>query len=115
MISSATTASGTAGTAFSYTIAASNAPTSFTASGLPAGLSVNAGTGVIAGTPIDAGTFNVTLHATNAGGTGTAALALTINPGMVSFNTWESKYFNTTQLGSPATSGPTRRLRAMAW
>ena len=49
----------------------------------------------------------MTLGAANAGGTGTAALALTIHPGMVSFNAWESKYFNATQMGSPATSGPT--------
>ena len=38
VITSATTASGTVGSAFSYQIAATNAPTSYGATGLPAGL-----------------------------------------------------------------------------
>ena len=79
VINSATSASGTVGTAFSYTISASNTPTSFNATGLPAGLSVNTSTGVISGTPSTAATSNISLSAANAGGTGTATLALTIN------------------------------------
>jgi hypothetical protein len=72
-------ASGTFGVAFSYQIAASNNPTSFNATGLPPGLSVNITTGLISGTPRGSGgTFSVTLSATNAGGTGSATLALTI-------------------------------------
>ena len=79
-ITSAATATGTTGTAFSYTATASNSPTSFTATGLPAGLSINSSSGAITGTPTIAGSYSVTLGATNATGTGTAALALTINP-----------------------------------
>ncbi|MFM7021469.1 MAG: putative Ig domain-containing protein, partial [Flavobacteriales bacterium] len=80
VISSAATATGTVGTAFTYNITASNTPTSYNASGLPAGLSVNTTTGVISGTPTAAGSSTVTLSATNAGGTGSATLTITVNP-----------------------------------
>ena len=77
-ITSPLTASGTVGVAFSYQITATNNPTGFNATGLPAGLSVNTATGLISGTPTAAGNFNVTISATNSGGTGSATLALTI-------------------------------------
>src|SRR6202008_4462808 len=64
-------------------IAASNRPTSYGATGLPAGLAVNTGNGLISGTPTASGTSSVTLSATNAGGTGTATLTLTIKPAVV--------------------------------
>ena len=80
VITSATTASGTVGSAFSYQITATNTPTSYGATGLPAGLSVNSATGLISGTPTTAGTSTVTLSATNSGGTGNATLTLTIAP-----------------------------------
>jgi len=79
VITSATTASGTVGSAFSYQITASNSPTSYAATGLPAGLSVNTTSGLISGTPTAAGTSSISLSATNAKGTGTATLALTIS------------------------------------
>src|SRR5438552_1987723 len=68
IITSPLTACGTIGVGFSYTITATNNPTSFTASPLPAGLSVNTSTGVISGTPTAAGTTNVTISATNGAG-----------------------------------------------
>jgi hypothetical protein len=80
VISSPLTASGTAGSSFSYQITATNSPTSYNATNLPNGLSVNTSTGVISGTPTATGSSNVTISATNAGGTGSATLALTINP-----------------------------------
>ena len=78
VISSATMASGRVGTPFSYQITASNSPTSYGATGLPSGLSINTATGAIIGTPTTEGVFPVTISATNAGGTGQATLTLTI-------------------------------------
>lgn len=78
VITSLLTASGNQNVPFSYQITATNSPTSFSASGLPTGLSVNANTGLISGTPLQFGVFSVTLGATNAGGTGNATLTLTI-------------------------------------
>jgi hypothetical protein len=77
-ITSPLTASGTVGVAFSYQITATNNPTSFNATGLPSGLSVNTANGFISGTPTAAGNFSVTISATNASGTGSATLALSI-------------------------------------
>ncbi len=77
-ITSPGTASGTVGQSFSYQIAASNSPTSFNATGLPAGLAVNTSTGLVSGTPSLAGTTNATLSATNSAGTANATLAITI-------------------------------------
>src|SRR5439155_1696722 len=65
VITSPLTACGTVGVGFSYTITATNSPNSFSASPLPAGLSINTSTGVISGTPTTAGTTNVTITASN--------------------------------------------------
>src|SRR6266571_1801264 len=82
VITSSLTATGQVGVAFSYTITATNSPTSYNATGLPAGLSVNTSTGLISGTPAvgtNAGSpYSVTISATNSGGTGSATLTLTI-------------------------------------
>jgi uncharacterized repeat protein (TIGR01451 family) len=80
VITSSLTATGVIGSTFSYQITASNSPTSFNATPLPAGLSVNTVTGLISGTPTTAGVTNVKISATNAAGTGSKTLVLTINP-----------------------------------
>ncbi len=81
VITSATSANGTTGAAFSYQIAATNSPASFNATGLPTGLSVSTATGLISGTPSSPGTSTVSLSATNTGGTGHATLTLTVATG----------------------------------
>jgi len=58
------------GIPFSYQIYATNGPTSYGATGLPAGVTINSTTGLISGTPT-VGTLNMTISATNAGGTAT--------------------------------------------
>lgn len=78
LITSSLTASGTQGSAFSYNITATNSPTSYNATGLPTGLSVNTSTGAITGTPSVSGTFNVTITATNGSGTDTKTLVITL-------------------------------------
>ncbi len=78
VITGSLTATGSVGQPFSYQITASNSPTSFGASGLPAGLSVNTSTGLISGTPTAGGVSNITISATNVNGTGSATLVLTV-------------------------------------
>ena len=78
VITSVLNSTGTIGTAFSYQIAATNSPTSFNATGLPAGLSVSTVTGLISGTPTTSGTSSVSISAANASGTGSASLALRV-------------------------------------
>jgi len=79
-ITSPSTASGQVGTAFTYQITASGNPTSYGATNLPRGLSVNTTNGLISGTPAEAGTNSVGLSATNSWGTGTSTLTLGIVP-----------------------------------
>lgn len=81
VITSALTASGNQGTAFSYAIVATNTPTSYNATGLPAGLTIDTVTGIISGTPTGTGTSNVSISATNSAGTDTETLVITIGAG----------------------------------
>jgi hypothetical protein len=74
----------TAGTAASLQIhatdSASGQTLAYTATGLPAGLSINSATGLITGTPTTAATSTVTVTATDTtGATGSASFTWTIN------------------------------------
>lgn len=78
VITSSTTAAGSLGSPLSYTVQATNKPYIYTATPLPAGLIFDPSTGLISGVPTTMGTYNVTLGAINAMGTGTANLAITV-------------------------------------
>jgi serine protease len=76
---------GTVGTATSLQITATDSAAgqtlTYSATGLPAGLSINSSSGLISGTPSTAATYNVTAKATDTtGASGTAAFTWTINP-----------------------------------
>lgn len=79
VITSPYTATATAFEAFSYQITATNTPTSFAATGLPNGLSLNPATGLITGTPLATGVYQTILTASNVDGDGTATLALSVS------------------------------------
>ena len=83
LISSAGTATGQVGTTFSYQIVATNAPTYYAASSLPEGLVINTATGLISGKPMYAGDYYVVIGATNANGSTTADLTVTIDEAYV--------------------------------
>lgn len=79
-ITSSLTASGEVGTPFVYAITATGSPTSYGSSGvLPAGVDFNSSSGTFTGTPTEPGTFEVLISATNAGGTDTKTLTITIS------------------------------------
>jgi hypothetical protein len=79
VISSGSAVGGTVGQFLSYTIVASNSPTSWGATSLPPG--VTRTNSVISGTPTTAGSFPGTISATNAGGTDTNSITYTIAKG----------------------------------
>ncbi len=78
VISSALSVTGTGNYPFSYQIVASGPPTSYSASGLPTGLSCSISTGLITGTPTETGSFSATISAANLGGSNSATLAVTV-------------------------------------
>jgi hypothetical protein len=118
----------TAGTAVSVQVKASDSASgqtlTYTANGLPAGLSINSSSGLITGTPTTAGTSSVTVTATdttgasgsatftwtvNAAGSGCTAQQLIGNPGFEtgSISPWSasSGVLADTAEGAPAHSG----------
>jgi hypothetical protein len=81
-------------------IVASNSPTSYNATNLPGGLSVNTSTGLISGTPTTPGIYTVILYATNSFGGTSQGIILQV------LDALPTNYFNTPAL---------RRFSAAAW
>ncbi len=79
-ISNANSTVAQVGVPFSYRIAALNVPRSYGATNLPSGLTVNATNGSITGVPTARGNTTITLSASNAAGTATKALSISILP-----------------------------------
>ncbi len=77
-ITSPGSTSGTTGASFTYNIVGTQTPTSYGATGLPSGLSVNTSSGVISGTMPACGIYSgITISATNPCGTGSRSLSIT--------------------------------------
>ena len=72
------TANAFAGVPFRYQVTGTNAPTGFSAVGLPVGLAISPSTGLITGTLPAIGTHVVTIEATNGFGTGSATLTIVV-------------------------------------
>jgi thermitase len=118
VITSSTSASGTVGSSFSYSITASGTPTSYNASSLPSGLSVNTSTGVISGTPSSAGTFISSISASNTAGTGSASLRITIakaTPAIISAPTASAITYGQTLASSTLSGGSASVVGNFAW
>lgn len=117
-INSPLSATGQIGVLFNYQITASNTPNAFVATGLPAGLEIDAVTGAIRGTPVAPGSTSVTITAANAVGSDTRTLVITVlepnitlNPAVLSAfaadlgqaSTEQSYAVTGTQLSEPIT------------
>jgi hypothetical protein len=88
VITSTGVLSGLRGIPVNYQIKATGNPTSYGVTGpIPAWMNFDALTGVLSGTPPTSGNFALTISATNASGTGSRDLVVTINVGAVSLET----------------------------
>jgi len=103
-ITSSTSVKAIVGEPFTYQISGSNYPTSYAAPTHPAWLGVNNTSGVVTGTATTSGTTNMTVSAINAGGTGSATVAIQVQ---MPYAAWQNQIFSQAQLGNSSISGDT--------
>jgi hypothetical protein len=72
---------GVIGVPFAYAIAADNAPTWFSASGLPPSLDIDGRSGLITGTPLQVGSYQVRLRASNRIASAELTISIVISDG----------------------------------
>jgi parallel beta-helix repeat protein len=110
VITSATSAIGQVGIAFSHQIQAANSPTYFFGTSIPSGLTLNSATGLITGTPISNGNFTAQIYAANSGGTSnqTLTIAVTSTPVITSANTSNGTMGSAYSYQITATNNPTQ-------
>jgi hypothetical protein len=70
----------TVGDEFRYQITANNSPTTFNAAGLPPGVILDRDKGLLEGRPSAEGDYDIIISASNAGGTGSATIRLSVLP-----------------------------------
>ena len=107
-ITTDTLPNGKVGEAYSHTLTATGtAPITWSIDGgLPAGLSLNNGTGKISGTPTAAGTASFTVKAENSAGSGTKELSITITKDAPT----EHAVTVTTEGGGTASASPAKAV-----
>ena len=103
VITSASSASGNVGVAFSYQISALNTPRSYAAANLPAGLNLNTTTGLISGIPTTVGDATVTLTAENPAASFSQDLTISIGIAPPNIFTGSNPSLNTSQSWSLGT------------
>ena len=78
LITSAPSVTGIAGQPFRFVVTATLSPQTYSATGLPPGLSINSATGLITGTPTTVGTYKVAVTANGTGGLASSTMTITI-------------------------------------
>jgi len=106
-ITSSTSVNAIVGQPFTYQITGANYPTSYAAPSHPAWLGVNNTSGMVTGTATASGTATMTVSAINAGGTGSATVAIQVQ---TPYAAWQSQMFSAAQLGNSSISGDTATL-----